>query len=45
MACCGGNVNVVTTGDADFTDARCQTDDNDDDETYKKEDSAEETPV
>ena len=26
MACCGGNVNVVTRGDADFTDASAQTD-------------------
>ena len=40
MACCGGNVNVVTRGDADFTDASAQTD-----ESYcKKEekDSSEE---
>ena len=27
MACCGGNVNVITRGDADVTDASVQTDD------------------
>ena len=43
MACCGGNVNVVTSGDADFTDTKCQT--HDDDERRKKEDKIEETSV
>ena len=33
MACCGGNVNVITLEDADVTDAGVQTDD---DETYEK---------
>ena len=43
MACCGGNVNVTTRGDADLTDASVQTD-----ESYKKEeeeDTMEETSV
>ena len=33
MACCGGNVNVITRSNADVTDASVQTND---DETYKK---------
>ena len=37
MACCGGNVNVVTRGDADFTDASAQTD-----ESYCKKETDEE---
>ena len=50
MACCGGNVNVITRGDADVTDAGVQTDDDnddeeDDDETYEKTCQETETSV
>ena len=39
MACCGGNVNVVSRDDApDFTDASAQTDES----YFKKEDDDEE---
>ena len=43
MECCGGNVNVITRGDADFTDTSVQTgeDDVDDDEKAKEEEEEE----
>ena len=48
MACCGGNVNVVSRGDADVTDAGVQTDEcyekttDNDKETNKDEEEEEE---
>ena len=53
MACCGGNVNVVTRGeDADFTDASVQTDESyckkeekEDEEDNDDKDSIQETSV
>ena len=42
MACCGGNVNVIMRGDADFMDEGVQTVD---DETYAKTQQGEETAV
>ena len=49
MACCGGNVNVVTRGDADFTDASAQTDESyckkETDEEEEEEKDVEETSV
>ena len=42
MACCGGNVNVVTRDDAtDVTDAGVQTDDDDDKTTQETEEETE----
>ena len=51
MACCGGNVNVTTRGDADFADASAQTDESyckkevDDDEEISENKDVEETSV